>query len=180
MKKIIDKNCTYLASPNFDLRPKNWQISLLVIHNISLPPKKFNNNNIEDFFTNKLDITKDLYFEQIKDLRVSAHLLIKRSGKIVQFVDLDKRAWHCGNSSFLGQKNCNDFSIGIELEGADDINYEENQYITLVKMTKLIQKFYPKITKDRIVGHADIAPNRKTDPGKSFLWKKYFSLLSQE
>ena len=120
-----------------------------------------------------MDITSHSYFQEIKDLKVSSHLLIDREGNLVQFVPFSRSAWHAGISSFKGKKNCNDFSIGIELEGADDIPYAENQYLTLHKVSKSLMEAYPKISLDNIVGHSDIAPDRKSDPGNSFDWNRY-------
>ncbi len=156
------------SSDNQNNRPTN-EISLVVIHNISLPPGEFNNNYIEQFFTNQLDPNAHPYFQTIKDMQVSAHLLVKRDGSIVQFVPFNKRAWHAGESNFNGKDNCNDFSIGIELEGSDNTAYEEVQYQSLNKILKILKSSYP--IKD-IVGHSDIAPGRKTDPGQSFEWEK--------
>jgi AmpD protein len=147
----------------------NKDISMIVIHNISLPPNNFNNDYIEHFFLNKLDIDAHPYFKTIANLKVSAHLLIKRDGSILQFVSFDKRAWHAGKSSFNGKNNCNDFSIGIELEGSDNIPYEIHQYKSLNKVIKLLKSKY--VIND-IVGHSDISPDRKTDPGKCFEWQK--------
>ena len=156
-----------IHSINYNERPNN-EISLIVIHNISLPPGQFNNGNIERFFTNRLDPKTHPYFETIKDLKVSAHLLIKRDGAIVQFVPFDKRAWHAGESRFNGRENCNDFSIGIELEGSDNLAYETVQYQALQTTLKQLKAHYPI---KHIVGHSDIAPGRKTDPGKAFNWR---------
>ena len=166
-----------IDSPNFDARPKVDVIDLLVIHNISLPPGHFDNHYVIDFFCNRLDSCLHPYFEDIASLKVSAHFLITRPGEIVQFVSTDKRAWHAGKSSFQGREQCNDFSIGIELEGTDIIPYTAQQYQALAYLTQVLMHQYPDITRDRIVGHADIAPGRKTDPGNAFLWEKYFSLL---
>lgn len=168
----------WLASPNFNQRPSDT-INMLVVHNISLPPKQFGGNFIESFFCNELDCTAHPYFDEIKDLQVSAHLLIKRDGSITQFVPFNERAWHAGVSEFKGEANCNDFSIGVELEGADDVPYTEEQYQALAGVTQCLRKQYPNITPDRIVGHSDIAPGRKTDPGTSFDWA-YFHQLMQE
>ena len=156
-----------IHSINYNERPNN-EISLIVIHNISLPPGQFNNGNIERFFTNRLDPKAHPYFETIKDLKVSAHLLIKRDGAIVQFVPFDKRAWHAGESRFNGRENCNDFSIGIELEGSDNLAYETVQYQALQTTLKQLKAHYPI---EHIVGHSDIAPGRKTDPGQAFNWR---------
>ncbi len=156
----------FVASDNYNHRP-NSEISLVVIHNISLPPNEFGGNYIEQFFTNSLNPDAHPFFSKIKDLKVSAHLLIKRDGCVVQFVPFDKRAWHAGESNFNGRQNCNDFSIGIELEGTDDLAYEKKQYEALNEVIKAIKLHYP-ITD--VVGHSDIAPGRKTDPGSSFDW----------
>ena len=159
-------------SPNHDERPKNTEISLLVIHHISLPPGKFGGHAIEDFFMNRLDITQDPYFEIIQPLKVSSHLLIRRAGELIQFVPFVKRAWHAGESSFDGVSHCNDYSIGIELEGCDDQPFTEKQYERLGEVTKAVMRHYPAITHGRVVGHSEIAPGRKTDPGPFFDWGK--------
>lgn len=164
-------------SPNFNQRPAGEEVSLLVIHNISLPPGEFGTGCIEDFFCNKLDIDRHPFFQEIENVQVSAHLLIDRQGRVTQFVGFDERAWHAGQSLFDGRDNCNDFSIGIELEGTDDQAYTEAQYQALVDCTRAIQRQYPAITSDRIVGHSDIAPGRKTDPGNSFDWSYYKNRL---
>lgn len=164
-------------SPNFSDR-LNEEISLLVIHNISLPPGQFGNNFVDQFFTNKLDPKKDPYFEEIYEMKVSSHLFIGREGFLTQFVPFDKAAWHAGISEFKGRENCNEFSIGIELEGTDDLEYPSNQYKTLIEVTKTLMEAYPKISSDNIVGHKDIAPARKTDPGEAFNWDLYKSSLS--
>ena len=173
---FLIKNISFHPSPNCDERPANTAINLLVIHGISLPPNQFGDNFIDAFFTNQLDYSLHPYFETIKELRVSAHLLIRRDGEIIQYVPFSKRAWHAGKSEFAGQTGCNDFSIGIELEGADDIAYTSEQYQRLAEVTKLLQETYPQITAERIVGHSDIAPGRKTDPGAAFNWNYFRSL----
>ncbi len=162
-----------VASPHFNQRPIDSDISLLVIHNISLPPASFGGSYVEDFFCGRLDRHGHPFFKQIADVKVSAHLLIKRDGQIVQFVNFNEGAWHAGISEFEGSENCNDFSIGIELEGTDDVEYTDKQYTQLVRVTKQIIQAYPKITRDRICGHSDIAPQRKTDPGPCFDWRRY-------
>ena len=167
------EDIAFLESPNFNDRPDPNNISLIVIHSISLPSRNYNNNNVESFFLNNLDISKNEYFKEISDLKVSSHLYIKRSGQIIQFVPFDKRAWHAGISNYKGKEDCNDFSIGIELEGCDDDIYEEEQYKSLIKVTKALIKEYDLISKKRITGHSDIAPERKTDPGKYFEWNRY-------
>ena len=169
----IFKDLKFLKSPNFNERPNDKEISLVIIHSISLPPKSYGNNYVEDFFLNKLCIDDHSYFKEIQNLKVSSHLYIKRSGEITQFVSLKERAWHAGLSVFNGRSNCNDFSIGIELEGTDEEGYTDYQYKSLVSVTSTIMTRYPAITSDRIVGHSDISPGRKTDPGNSFDWIRY-------
>jgi AmpD protein len=165
-------------SPNYDAR-SNEEIDLIVIHSISLPPGIFGNSFVEDFFQNKLDDSKDKYFQEIKDLKVSSHFLIKRDGEITQFVSILDRAWHAGVSSFEGREDCNNYSIGIELEGTDVDSFEENQYESLVSLTSALMSELPRITLDRIVGHSDIAPGRKSDPGKGFDWDKFKDRISK-
>jgi len=167
-------NAQYLPSPHYNDRPNPAEISLLVIHCISLPPGQYQTNNVVDFFLGQLNSDQHPYFEQIKALQVSAHVFIRRSGELIQFVPLHKRAWHAGVSNFRGRENCNDFSIGIELEGLDTESFTPTQYDALISCTKFIQIHYPLVTKDRIVGHSDIAPGRKTDPGVCFDWQRYF------
>ncbi len=160
-------------SPYFDSRPKG-EISLLVIHCISLPPGEFNTGAIEKLFMGTLDCQSDPYYQtHLLGKQVSSHVLIRRSGEVVQFVSFLDRAWHAGVSSFKGREKCNDFSIGIELEGTDDQPFEPVQYDSLIKLTQEILKNYPAITPENILGHEDIAPGRKTDPGKFFNWNFY-------
>ena len=163
------KNANRVESDNFNQRPTLKKDFLVVIHSISLPPGQFNNSFIEDFFQNKLNPTLHPYFETIKDLKVSSHFLIKRTGELIQFVSCHNRAWHAGESSWKGMSNCNDFSIGIELEGTEIQPYEEIQYKVLLNLLVQLKKEYNIID---IVGHSDIAPHRKTDPGPSFDWNK--------
>jgi AmpD protein len=163
-------------SPHFSVRDKNETICLLVVHNISLPPKKFGGDYITDFFLGKLDVNVHPYFENIAQLKVSAHCLIKRNGQVIQYVSFDDKAWHAGVSSYQGKEKCNDYSIGIELEGADDIPYTQEQYLALAELTQTLQLNYPEI-KDNITGHSDIAPQRKTDPGNAFNWKHFYHCL---
>ena len=167
------EDIAFLESPNFNDRPDPNNISLIVIHSISLPSRNYNNDNVESFFLNNLDISKNESFKEISDLKVSSHLYIKRSGQIIQFVPFDKRAWHAGKSIYKGKEDCNDFSIGIEMEGCDDDIYEEEQYKSLIQITKALIEEYDLISKKRIAGHSDIAPKRKTDPGKYFEWNRY-------
>ena len=168
----------FCPSPNFNDRPAGCPISLLVIHNISLPPAQFGGPYIEHFFCNQLQAEQHPYFASIAHMQVSAHLVIQRDGTITQFVDFTKRAWHAGRSSFDGQAECNDFAIGIELEGTDHIPYTRDQYQQLAAVTVALQRTYPAITEQRITGHSHIAP-RKTDPGPAFDWV-YFKELPKE
>lgn len=163
----------HCPSPNFNQRPEGASISLLVIHNISLPPRQFGGGYVQQFFQNMLDVGADPYFSSIAELQVSAHLFIERDGKVVQFVAFDARAWHAGMSSFEGVADCNNYSIGIELEGADDIAYTDAQYNALEKVSRQLLLTYPKLTLERIVGHEHIAPGRKTDPGPAFDWLRF-------
>lgn len=167
-----------VPSPNFNQRPVDTDVNLLVIHNISLPPGEFGTGCVEDFFCNALDPARHPYFATISDLQVSAHFFVDRAGKIIQFVSVLDRAWHAGASQFEGVENCNDYSIGIELEGCDDIPYTDAQYAALVSLTRRIQNAFPAITVQRIVGHAQIAPGRKTDPGAAFDWPRYRKALT--
>ncbi len=171
------ENVNYIASPNYSEFPNVDAIDLLVIHSISLPPGQFGGLGIEKLFTNQLNADEHPYYKNIADLKVSAHALIRRDGKIIQFVPFNKRAWHAGKSVFMQRENCGDFSIGIELEGTDDTDFTERQYLQLASLTQELFNIYPKIARERIVGHSDIAPGRKTDPGKNFIWEKYFALL---
>lgn len=184
MKNILEEgllaSARYVSSPHCDARPENTTIDLLVIHNISLPPREFDNDYIEKFFLGKLNHTIHPYFETIQSLKVSSHLLIKRTGEIIQFVPFSQRAWHAGQSYYEGRTCCNDFSIGIELEGTDDLPYEIIQYEKLAESIEALQKTYPMLSNNRIVGHSDIAPGRKTDPGNSFDWHYLDCLLTPE
>lgn len=171
-------NATRIHSPNFDERLNPVDISLLVIHCISLPPGEFGNSCIDEFFCNRLNPDGHPYFKDIFQLKVSSHLVIKRTGDIVQYVPFDKRAWHAGQSSYEGRERCNDFSIGIELEGTETIPYSETQYRQLAAVVKTLLKTYPGLSANRITGHSNIAPERKTDPGESFDWRKFYCLLA--
>ncbi len=166
-----------VCSPNFDARPDSADISLLVIHNISLPPGEFGTGCVSEFFTNTLDHSRHPFFNEIEGVRVSAHFLIERSGRVIQFVATDKRAWHAGVSCFDSREACNDFAIGIELEGTDSEPYTPLQYRALQALTEALMAHYPSITPQRIVGHSDIAPGRKTDPGPFFDWPYYIGLI---
>jgi len=178
--KITDgllNNTQFIASPNHNDYPVDSDVDLLVIHSISLPPGVFGGDEIVKLFTNTLDVNQHPYFKEIDGLKVSAHVLIRRDGQCIQFVPFTNRAWHAGVSQFQGREACNDFSIGIELEGTADGEFTPAQYKTLANITNALVKHYPKITRARIVGHSDIAPGRKRDPGTEFDWKKYFNLL---
>lgn len=166
-----------LCSPNYNERPDPGRIDLLVIHSISLPPGEYGGPYISQFFTNKLSPEQHPYFREIAEMQVSAHLLIRRDGQLIQYVPFDKRAWHAGDSCFLDERNCNDFSIGIELEGQDESAYEDIQYQCLSQITLSLMSAYPGITPERITGHSDIAPDRKTDPGPAFDWDYYRNLI---
>lgn len=168
---------TIEKSSHCEPRDHSVPIELLVVHNISLPPGQFGNNYITDLFMGRLDKNADPYFEGIYQMRVSAHCLIKRTGNVVQYVSFDQKAWHAGVSSYCGKDKCNDFSIGIELEGTDDIPYTNQQYQQLAKLTHSLQQQYPAINSN-IVGHNDIAPGRKTDPGPSFDWQYFNRMLA--
>lgn len=161
-------------SPNCDERPGAGDVSLIVIHCISLPPNEFGGDWIDRLFSNRLPPDAHPYFLGIHQLRVSAHLLIRRDGEIVQYVPFTKRAWHAGISTFRGQSTCNDFSIGIELEGTETIPYTDEQYDTLGTVVGLLLASYPTLSADRIAGHSEIAPDRKTDPGPSFDWPRFY------
>ncbi|MGH8810240.1 MAG: 1,6-anhydro-N-acetylmuramyl-L-alanine amidase AmpD [Noviherbaspirillum sp.] len=164
-------------SPNFDVRPAGTAVDLLVIHNISLPPGQFGGPFIADLFGNQLDCDAHPYFDQLRSLRVSAHFLIRRDGAVMQFVSANDRAWHAGASSFCGRERCNDFSIGIELEGSDFEAFEAAQYDALAVLTRALQERYPLAS---VAGHEHIAPGRKTDPGPFFDWDCFRKSLIQK
>lgn len=163
-----------IPSPNFDARAPGTEINLLVIHNISLPPGQFGGPFIPDLFTNRLDCDAHPYFDQLRALRVSAHFLIRRDGEVMQFVSANDRAWHAGVSSFCGRERCNDFSIGIELEGTDFDSFETVQYDALAALTLALRVRYPLTD---VVGHEHIAPGRKSDPGPFFNWNHFHKSL---
>ncbi|WP_260259911.1 1,6-anhydro-N-acetylmuramyl-L-alanine amidase AmpD [Vibrio intestinalis] len=170
-------NAKHVPSPYYDQRSNSSDISLLVIHNISLPPGQFGGPYIEQFFTGKLNPDEHPFFKVIHNMGVSAHCLIRRDGEIIQFVSFLDRAWHAGVSSFAGRERCNDYSIGIELEGSDYVAYTDEQYQALHSITQHLMRTYPQITLPRITGHQYIAPLRKTDPGLVFDWPRYKQLL---
>jgi len=169
--------CRQISSPNRDQRPDNETINLIVIHSISLPPGQYGGDAIERFFTNRLAADEHPYFQQIAEMKVSAHVLIKRDGQIIQFVPFHERAWHAGVSSYRGREQCNNFAIGIELEGSDTDNFEQTQYTQLAGLILALEQVYPDLYRDAVTGHSDIAPGRKTDPGNCFNWQILKNLL---
>ena len=172
VKKYILSNSDFIASENFDDRCKDTIVDTIIIHCISLPEGAYGNDNVVSFFTNELDINCHSSFKELDGVRVSSHLLIKRDGKTIQFVPFDKRAWHAGESYYNGRSNFNEFSIGIELEGTVNEEFTDMQYKELLRIIKYLKELYPSIKDDNILGHRDIAPDRKNDPGASFRWDK--------
>jgi len=167
-----------VPSPNCDARPDETEAELIVIHNISLPPQQFGGPFIDALFSNTLDPDAHPYFAEIHQLQVSSHLLIRRDGELVQYVPFHMRAWHAGISSYQGRERCNDFSIGIELEGGDEVPYEARQYAVLAEVIAALEAAYPSLSRKRMVGHSDIAPGRKTDPGPAFEWDTLYAKLT--
>lgn len=165
-----------IPSPNFDERPEGSGVELIIVHNISLPPGGFGGPGIVELFTNRLDPAEHPYYREIEGLRVSSHFLVRRDGELIQFVACGKRAWHAGQSEWRGRERCNDFSVGIELEGADDVPFECVQYLQLARLVRALGRAYPIAD---CVGHSDIAtpPGRKTDPGPHFNWARFRALL---
>lgn len=166
-----------IPSPNQDERPEGAEPELIVVHSISLPPGEYGGPHIAELFTNRLDPSGHPYFATIADLRVSAHLLIRRDGGIEQFVPFHRRAWHAGDSCYEGRDRCNDFSIGIELEGTDDGEYEPVQYEALVDVVEALFRAYPRLSPAQLAGHSHISPGRKTDPGPGFDWDRLGAML---
>ena len=175
----ILKNARQCTSPNCDDRPSECKPDLIVIHNICLPPNEYGGEGIEQLFTNCLDKSEHPYYADIHQLRVSSHLLIRRDGEIVQFVPFIKRAWHAGVSEFKGRDTCNNFSIGIEMEGSDFEAFTEDQYIALEVTIKVLLETYSGLSADAITGHENISPGRKTDPGPFFDWKRLAKTFNQ-
>ncbi len=167
-----------VLSPNCDDRPLNCDISLIIVHGISLPPGEYGGHWIDDFFTNRLDASVHPYFAEIQHLRVSSHLLIRRDGELVQYVPFTRRAWHAGKSCYRTRHACNDFAIGIELEGQDEEPYEDLQYRQLAALIQVLRQRFPTIRGTDVVGHSDVAPGRKTDPGPAFDWRRLRRLLA--
>lgn len=178
-KGEILQGAQFCPSPNFDARPAGESPSLIVIHGISLPPNQFGGDYIKQLFTNQLDPQEDPYFEKIKGLQVSAHFLILRDGEVIQFVKPQERAWHAGLSNYQGRERCNDFSIGIELEGTDKTPYTAIQYQHLAALVKALWDIFPAMPHNAIVGHSDISPGRKTDPGEYFVWPALWRMLQK-
>jgi len=181
-KLLIDsagwlQSAEVIQSSNFDARPDDAKIKLIVVHGISLPPGEFGGGHIQKFFCNNLKVGVHEYFDSICEMKVSAHCLIERDGNLLQFVSFLDRAWHAGESEWRGERVCNDFSIGIELEGCDDQAYTEEQYERLADLIACLRAEYPGIEKDAIAGHSDISPGRKTDPGEAFDWEKLRRLV---
>ncbi len=179
-KLEVDKNSGLIVparlvpSPNFDARPRGAEVSLLVIHCISLPPGEFGTGAIESLFTNTLDFDAHPFYAEIRNLKVSSHLLIDRDGALTQFVSFNDRAWHAGESFFRGRTCCNDFAIGIELEGTDSSTYTDQQYSALISASAAIMSAYPGIEPRTVAAHSDISPGRKTDPGTAFDWQRLY------
>ena len=170
--KFILKDCEFIKSPNFDDRPTDITIDTIIIHCISLPEEEYDNDNVTSLFLNDLKESLHPSFKALDGLRVSSHILIKRDGKLIQYVPFDKRAWHAGKSEYNGRSNYNDFSIGIELHGSISDNYTNDQYSSLKNLIDELKETFPSITDSNILGHSDIAPDRKNDPGPNFIWEK--------
>ena len=173
----IHSQALQCESPNCDARPAGCLPDLIVVHGISLPPGEFGGPYIDQLFTNSLDPDAHPYFAEIKGLEVSAHFLIRRDGQLVQYVPISQRAWHAGQSCHAGRDRCNDFSVGIELEGDDEVLYEDEQYASLALLIKALRSTLPTLADADIVGHDEIAPGRKTDPGPAFHWSRLYALL---
>ncbi len=166
-----------ISSPNQDERPEGAEVSLLVVHNISLPPGEFGGPGVVDLFLNRLQFHTHPYYQGLRGLEVSSHFLIRRDGELIQFVPCERRAWHAGASHWRGRERCNDFSVGIELEGSDEVDFTDAQYAEVARLTRDLCARYPI---QDIAGHSDIAPERKTDPGPCFDWARYRSLIATE
>ena len=170
----IVRAAAQVPSPNCDDRPEGTAVILLVVHGISLPPGQFGGSGIVELFTNRLDPAVDPYYRTVANIKVSAHFLIRRDGALTQFVPCAKRAWHAGTSSWRGRADCNDFSVGVELEGTDDLPYEAAQYTMLARLARALRRRYPIA---EVAGHSDVAPGRKTDPGPAFDWPRFRRLI---
>jgi len=170
--KFVLKKCEFIQSPNYDDRPKSTVVDTIIIHCISLPEGKYDNDNVNLLFLNNLNRTADPSFESLESLKVSSHILIKRTGEIIQYVPFDKRAWHAGKSEYAERENFNDFSIGIELHGSVSDEFTDNQYSSLKNLIGELKQIFPSIKDSNILGHSEIAPKRKSDPGPNFKWEK--------
>jgi AmpD protein len=168
-----------IESPNSDDRPAGTDLDLIVVHGISLPPGRYGEGWIDRFFCNELPAAADPYFATIAEVKVSAHVLVARDGALTQYVSFNRRAWHAGRSAYCGRGACNDFSVGIELEGTDDTPYMRAQYESLAALVRALRTAYPSLRGAEIVGHSDIAPGRKTDPGPAFDWRALRDLLGE-
>ncbi len=166
-----------MPSPNCDARPEGGVVEVLIVHAISLPPGRFGGHAVEQFFCGTLDAGEHPYFREIEALKVSAHVLIRRDGGLIQFVPFHMRAWHAGESWCEGRSRVNDFSVGLELEGCDETPFEDAQYEALAALTRALMQAYPAVTRERIYGHCHIAPQRKTDPGPHFDWRRYLAAV---
>lgn len=166
-----------VASPNYDERPTGSSLDLILVHGISLPPDEYGGPHIDQLFLNELPAIGHPYFEKVAGLKVSSHALIRRDGELVQYVPFHHRAWHAGASNYCGRERCNDFSIGIELEGSDEVPYEPIQYRTLAELIAALCRAYPTLSSSRVLGHSDVAPGRKTDPGPAFDWVRLRAIL---
>lgn len=166
-----------VSSPNVDARPVGTEPDLIIVHGISLPPGEYGGPWIDQLFTNQLLPDQHPYFKEIEGLKVSTHVLIRRDGELVQYAPFQQRAWHAGVSSYRGRERCNDYSVGIELEGTDDSPYEAIQYAQLARVVISLSRYYPSLSVEHVVGHSDVAPGRKTDPGDSFDWARLRALI---
>ncbi|MBF0271018.1 MAG: 1,6-anhydro-N-acetylmuramyl-L-alanine amidase AmpD [Magnetococcales bacterium] len=173
----VRRTVRYLPSPHADDRPEGGPVDLLVVHAISLPPGAFGGPFVDDLFLGRLDLDAHPYFRQLAGLRVSAHFLIERTGALTQYVPVAKRAWHAGKSNWLGRESCNDYSVGVELEGVEHGEFTPEQYSRLAGLARTLMDELPALTPERIVGHRDIAPDRKWDPGSGFDWEHFRALL---
>jgi AmpD protein len=180
LKSGLMRGARQVASPNFDSRPAGVEPDLIVVHGISMPPGEFGGPWIDRLFTNTLPAEAHPYFAELGPLRVSSHLVVMRDGAVTQYVKFTERAWHAGKSSFEGRDACNDFSVGVELEGTDTLPYEAAQYGALAKVVAALCAAYPRLSADRLAGHSDIAPGRKTDPGPAFDWPLARRLIAAE
>jgi N-acetyl-anhydromuramoyl-L-alanine amidase len=180
LKSGLMRGARQVASPNYDSRPAGVEADLIVVHGISMPPGEFGGPWIDRLFTNTLPPEAHPYFAEVGSLRVSSHVVVMRDGAVAQYVKFTERAWHAGKSSFEGREACNDFSVGVELEGTDTLPYEAAQYGALAKVVAALCAAYPRLSPDRLVGHSDIAPGRKSDPGPAFDWQLARRLIAAE